>query len=207
VFDVLLADLLHVLVLLQVVVTVGKGDTALGDDTDLQCGVLLILLGAEAIEEACAVFVFEITDESGKLCLVVPIGDLFENGCDRLGAELVGKVGVHAGSKVVAVLRLKRRLWSVGCCLQVLIEEITVTLGEFVEAAPTYLIGGYGVVLLPVTARVLIEVGAWIGCLVDAGEVHADGLRWGRCRAGGCVDGSGEIDLLTVTEGAADKQS
>jgi len=52
VFDVLLADLLHVLVLLQVVIAVGKGDAALRDDTDLLCGVLLVLLGAEAVEEA-----------------------------------------------------------------------------------------------------------------------------------------------------------
>jgi hypothetical protein len=95
-----------------------------------------------------------------------------ENRLNGLRPELVGEIGVHAGGKEVSVLLLQGRLWRVGCCLQIGIEQVIVVFGQFIKAAPSGLIGWNGIVLPPVPTGILIEVNAWVCSGVDGGEIE-----------------------------------
>ncbi len=161
------AERLRAVILIQVVIAVGQAEAALVDRSDLLGGVLLVLLGAEGEEKSDGVFVFHGAEQGGQRLLVVPGGDGLERWLDRLRAEAVGQVRVHAGGKVVAVLLLQRGLGGVGGSLQLLVEEIVVALGQFVEPTPPGLVRRDGIVLLPVAAGVLVEVGAGIDGLID----------------------------------------
>ena len=174
---ILLAKRLGAVILIEVVVAVRQAEAALIERADLSGRVLLVLLGAEVEEEAdCEYLSSIVAQQRCQRLLVVPCGDGLERRLNRLRAKLVGQIHIHAGGKVVAVLLLQRSLRSVGRSLQFLVEQVVVALGQLVEPSPSRLVRRNRVVLLPVAAGVLIEVGAGIGRLVDRRKVEADRL-------------------------------
>ena len=98
-----------------------------------------------------------------------------KSGKEGLVAELVGEAGIHAGGEEVSVLALERGRGRVRGLFQVDIEEVAIALGELIEAAPAGLVAGDGVVLTPVAAGVLVEVGAGVGGLVDGARGRSCG--------------------------------
>src|SRR6185437_14970821 len=113
VVDVALAKLLEARRFIEVVVAVGKGESALSCGSDLLGGVLLILRDGGG-EEGATTAAILLRVEGCELLDAGELVDGFEVRLQRLVAELVDQVSVHAGGKVVTVLLLQGRLGSFG---------------------------------------------------------------------------------------------
>ena len=175
VVDILRADLDEALVRIQIIVAVGEGETALTGRCDLLRAVLLVLRDANAKEAtAAALFLFRVV--GGKLAGSRQRCNGFELGIQGLRSQFVDELRVHARSEIITVLLLQSGLRRIGRGLQLGIEQIVIALGEFVEPSPAGLVGGNRIVLAPVAARVLVEVGTGIGGLIDRRNVEAERL-------------------------------
>src|SRR5579875_1621946 len=96
-------------------------------------------------------------------------------------ALLVRAFSIHAGGKEVAILLLQRRGWMIRRFLEIQIQQILVTLIELIEAAPSRLIRGDGIIFDPVAAGKLVEVIAWIDAGVERLQIKAmQGFGFGR---------------------------
>jgi len=186
VIDILLADFHEPLGVFDVVVAIGKRQARLSELGDLLGGVLLVLANAETIERRGAALGRELADERGKVAGVLEIADALERRFERFQTLFFNQAGVHAGGIVVAVFLFEGCLGVVGGGVQFLPKQIAVALLKQREGPrPAHLVRRDGIVLVPVAARVLVEVGAGVGGLVDGGGVEApDGWRG---RGLGCV--------------------
>jgi len=111
----------------------------------------------------------EVTDERRELVRVVERGDAIERGLERVEAIFLDEPGIHAGGVEVAVLFLQRTFGGIRRGVELLPEVVAVALAQQREGAgPADLVGGNGIVLDPVAAGVLVEVGAGVGVLIDS---------------------------------------
>src|SRR5665213_2130811 len=97
-------------------------------------------------------------------------------GLERLQPFLLTPLLIHAGAVIVAdLLRVGIVLsgGNGGSLIQNLAENRPVSLSQFAESAPACLIGGYGIVLQPVPAGVLVKIIAGIRRAVDRREVES----------------------------------
>jgi hypothetical protein len=131
-------------------------------------GVLFINLNSEA-EEGCGISAFgETTNERGEALGVLKRGDAIESRFDGLETFLLDEIGIHAGGVEVAVFLLQLCFGIFGSGVEFLPQQVTIALTEQGEgASPADLVGGKGILLDPVAARVLIEVLAGIGGFID----------------------------------------
>ena len=164
---------------IQVVVAVGERQTTLPCRGNLLRAVFLVLRDTHG-EESTGAAAFLAGVIGGQVTQGTQGGDGLELRLERLRAELVDAVGVHAGAKVVAILLLQGRLRRLRRGLQLAVQGVKVVVGKLVEAAPAHLIGGDGVLLHPVAAGVLVEVLTRVGRLIDRGEIEDGWLARGR---------------------------
>ena len=169
---------------LQVVIAVGQPKPALVRLSDHRVRVLEILPRAELEKRRDAVAV-QVRDFFGKLRLVLQIADAVKLRLERSDPLGVDGLFIHAGGVIIPdflrdCVAIGRRP---GRIFQNLVEDFAVALGQFLERAPSRLIGGDGVALHPAATGVLVEVHAgadgWVEILYDAG---ARGRRLGSQR-------------------------
>ena len=218
--DVLLvlpADRLHLLVVLQVVIAVGKSQAALVGRPDHLLRVLEVLLRDDA-EEGRRPAVVEPSHQLGEGSRVARLVHLVEHLVERLQRGGLRLVLVHASCVEVADLlgvRVGRVRLAARVGLHDLPEDRLVVLEDAGERpAPGRAIARDGVVLQPVAAGELVEVLAGIDRrihrrLVDA---HADERRnrfasarlrgqrrrRARDRAGRCAGAGGDLGGILV---------
>ena len=129
--------------------------------------------------------VFKIAQQTGQIGSSRGLGNGRPCGLNRRNAFLFHSSRVHAGAIKVAVLLLQRRFRVAGRRVQFLPKQIAVPFAQFRERShPARLVGGNGIGLEPVAARVLVEIRAGVGGFVDCGGIEAlgGGYRLGLCR-------------------------
>ena len=137
-------------------------------------GVFIVLTRAEA-EERCHSAAVQVSDYRDHVGVGLDGGDAGEVSLDGSGAFAIGSGFVHASAVEIADFLghgVARAFLGSGL-LEDVAKHPEVLLGEFVEASPAGLIIGDGIVLNPIAAGELEEVGARIGGAIKGVEIHA----------------------------------
>ena len=160
--DILLANLLAAVVVVQIVVAIRESEPALTRGENLLARIHLVLEDIDVEEERPGEPAVGLQVQRGKLLLVGKRGDGVEFRLDRLWAKLIRQIGVHAGGEVVAVFGLQGCLRRLGRGLQLKIQKVVVAIAQLVELTPANLVRRNRVGLLPAAAGVLGKVHAGI---------------------------------------------
>src|SRR5262249_2348731 len=188
---ILLASLLGLGVLRQVIIAVGKAQSALGNVRHLHSRAVQVGRRAEQ-EQSGDTQRVQVGDRFDQLIFAGDGSNAIQLRLDRSSAFSVAPSFIHARLVHVAdFLHHGAALGIVGRCLfQNGVQYLAIVFRQFVEPAPTRLIRRNGIVFAPVPASVLVEVLARVGGFVDGAQVEGfgpgdRGLARGSSRRGG----------------------
>src|ERR1035438_5150313 len=101
----------------------------------------------------------------------------FHLGLQRCGPFFLDRALVHAGRIIVANFLLDDGALSGRLCLvEEVAQDVEIVFIQLVEATPSCLVRRNGIVLYPVSARILIEIDTGIDGLVDGRQVEVGDL-------------------------------
>ena len=126
--DVLLANLLEAIIVHNIVIAVGQREAGLSNGGNLLGRVFVVLLHVEVEQRRRASLSLQFAHQSGQFMGILEVRDALEGGFQRLKALLLHQIGVHAGGKIVAILFFQRACGVCGRGVQLLPEQIAVTL-------------------------------------------------------------------------------
>ncbi len=176
VFEIFRTRLDRLGIVFNVVIAVGQSDSTLVDVCDGHARVVHVRLLIEG-EQSWLVSLVHIGDLLDHVGPGLQTIDARELGSQGRGAFLLDGGLIHTGGVEVAHFLLGCAVLAGGLRLvEDVAQDVKVLLGEFVETAPTRLVGRYGIVLHPVSTGVLVKVHTGLGRLVDCGYVKAGDL-------------------------------
>src|ERR1019366_9036101 len=116
-------------------------------------------------------------DLRNELLLRLDGCDALHLGLQRRGPLFLDRALVHARSIVVANYLLDGAVLSGRLCLvEQVAQNVEIVLVQLIETSPSCLARRNGIVLYPVSARVLVEIHAGIDSLVDGRQVEVGNL-------------------------------
>src|SRR5579875_2664863 len=115
----------------------------------------------------------QLSQQGAELFFVTEGIDLFQDRKNRLVSQFVCEVRIHASSKEITVFVLERRLRVVCGLFKVGVEKIAVIFGQLIKSPPAHLVRWDGIIFTPVSASILVEVGAGVSGGIDGRKVEA----------------------------------